>query len=417
MVEIVWDAKQREAIEACCDIKRRVVAVTGKAGTGKTRLLLAVYTALTAAGYRVVLCSTTGKAAKRIFEATGIEALTIHRLLEYSHPGEPDPKTGKPRFESFPKRDRSNPIEYDVVLADEYAMVNHETHRNLFDAIPAGGAIRVFGDINQLKPVEESKKLQTEPSPFQILLTKFSGIVLETIHRQDEGSGIITNADRILRRRAPTRFPDCDLKITDRPIDTIIEYVLDKLDNNIDFSKPENQIITQQKNSWIGTVKLNQQMQNIFRPESDGWVHLPRHDWAKDVNMRVRIGDKVIITKNNYDLKVYNGETGIVIECSEYGEVVIDLGDREAVIPPILPVINSYGKTVEIDPRKDVDLAYALTTHKVQGSEYNHIIYILNKSTSFMQGRSNFYTGLTRAKKHAMIITDQFSLAKSVTSE
>ena len=161
-----FDKTQAEAIGACCDISRRIVPVTGAAGTGKTTILQNVYKTLKARGHQVVLCAPTGKAAKRIQEATGIRARTIHRLLEYPHPGERDEKTGKTLISTDPKRDRQNPIDFDVVLVDEYAMVSVEVHRNLIDALPHGGIIRMFGDANQLQPIESSKRLQAEPSSF-----------------------------------------------------------------------------------------------------------------------------------------------------------------------------------------------------------------------------------------------------------
>jgi exodeoxyribonuclease V alpha subunit len=412
------DQLQQEAIANCCDMKKRVWPVTGPAGSGKTTILKKVYELLVAHGYRVVLVATTGKAAKRIFEATGIPAITVHRLLEYTHPGEPDPRTGKPRLDSFPRRDRHNPVEFDVVLADEYAMVNHELHRNLFDALPPGGIIRVFGDVNQLKPIEENKKLKELPTPFENLLATFTGTRLSTIHRQGEGSGIVQAGAKILARRIPSRADDFIMNITDRPVDALLELVLDELDNHgVDFSKLDNQVLTQQHGTWIGTVKLNGQLQNLFRPEKDGWVRLPRHDWAKDSVVRVRNGDKVIYNRNNYTLGIYNGETGIVVDCSEFGEVVVDVGDREVVIPPSLEIKTGEGRVIYVDPRKDLDLAYVITPHKAQGSEYKHVIYMLNKSTNYMQGRSNFYTGITRAREKVFVITDQRSLSASVFKE
>jgi len=128
-----------------CNLANRVVAVSGSAGTGKTTVLEEIYNNLTAAGYTVALCSPTGKAAKRITEVTGISAQTMHRLLEYSHPGDPDPRTGKPMGESRPQRNRATPLEYDVILADEYMMVPQDLHDALFAALPHKGVVRVFG--------------------------------------------------------------------------------------------------------------------------------------------------------------------------------------------------------------------------------------------------------------------------------
>jgi exodeoxyribonuclease V alpha subunit len=415
------DKDQLEAVNMCTNVDKRLVGVTGSAGTGKTSIMKAVFVALTNAGYDVVLCAPTGKAAKRIKEATGIGAMTIHRLLEYTHPGEPDPKTGKPVRISYPKRDRINPLEVDFVLADEYAMVNQEIHRNLFDALPSGGCVRVFGDINQLPPIESNRHAKDLPSPFEDILTndKIPSIRLETIHRQTEGSGIVSNGALINKGFIPTRHDDFALVITDSPVNALKELVYDARDHGPDFSSLVHQIITPTNKTWIGTVALNPMLQDIFHPDTDKWWYIPRHKWdaAKRKNIRMTVGDKVINTNNNYELQIFNGESGIIkaIEGDgEYADIVIDFGDREVVIPPELEVVNRAGREVLIDPRKDIDLAYALTTHKSQGSEYGHVIYLLNKTSKFVQSRKNFYTGVTRARVHATVISDQTSLGYSV---
>lgn len=418
--QLTLDPKQQEAVELCCDISKRVVAVTGAAGSGKTTILEMVYKALRDHGYSVVLCSPTGKAAKRIYEVTGIDAMTIHRLLEYTHPGDPDPKTGKPVAFSYPRRTRSNPLEYDVVLADEYAMVNNDVHRSLFDALPNGGCIRVFGDNNQLPPIEEDKRLQQEPSPFLSLLRKFPSVILDTIHRQGKDSGILLNLQSVLNGRMPTRNDQWSMHFTDQPVTSLRDYILSSLEDSIDFTSIDNQILTPQNTSWVGTVKLNSLIQALFHNAMEPAMFVPRHNWVKGEGdekggiIRMFVGDKVIATRNMYDLHVFNGESGKIIEITDDGELVIDFGDREQSIPPILMVQNRYGKIVEVDPRKDIDLGYAITTHKSQGSEYKRLVYLLNRSTGFMQNRRNFYTACSRGREHVHIITDQRSLSQSL---
>jgi exodeoxyribonuclease V alpha subunit len=421
MPDLLLDPQQDEAINLCCDVTKRVVGVTGPAGSGKTTILRRAFNALREHGYSVALVAPTGKAAKRIYEATGIEAQTIHRLLEYSHPGDPDPKTGKPVNYSFPKRTRSNPLDYDFIFADEYAMVNHDVHRSLFDALPTSGCVRVFGDNNQLQPIEEDKRRENEPSPFTMLLGKFSSVKLETVHRQGADSGILLNLQAILRGRLPTRNDQWSITFTDRPVDVLRETILDAADTERDFRLIDNQIITTQRNTWVGTEKLNAMIQSLFHDRLDPAVFIPRHQWhmgeggQKGGMIRVYKGDKVIITSNMYDLHVFNGETGVITEVSNDGEVVIDFGDREVCIPPTLLVVNRYGRTVEIDPRKNIDLAYAVTTHKMQGSECKRVIYVLNKSTAWMQNRRNIYTACSRGREHVHIITDQRSLTSSIS--
>lgn len=409
------DETQTEAIQASCDVSKRVVSVTGPAGTGKTTILKKAYEVLVAAGYTPALTAPTGKAAKRIKEATGIPATTMHRLLEYTHPGERDPDTGKVIGHSYPKRDKRNPLGYDAVFGDEYAMVNHELHRNTFDALPPGGLIRVFGDIHQLNPIEKSIPLREKPSPFKELLEnkKLKSVYLEHNYRQEEGSGIIFNAHRILKGFIPQRTEDFQMNITNSPIDMVFTIMTEAHHEGVDFASVDHQIITPGNKSWVGTVKLNASLQNFLRPETDLWQSIPRHKWIR-TPVRMRPLDKVVITSNNYTLEVFNGETGIIQEITDYGEIAIDLGDRMVVIPPIQAVMHSSGRMIEIDPRKDIDLAYAMTTHKCQGSEYGHVIYVLNKSTGYVQSRPNFYTAVTRARKKVNLVSDQRSLSTSV---
>jgi exodeoxyribonuclease V alpha subunit len=161
-------------------------------------------------------------------------------------------------------------------------------------------------------------------------------------------------------------------------------------------------------------------IQGLFHNRMEPCVFVPRHAWVKGENdekgglARFFVGDKVIITSNMYDLHVFNGESGKIIEFDSDDGIVIDFGDREQVIPSSLMVLNRYGKMVEIDPRKNVDLGYAITTHKSQGSEYKRVIYILNKSTAFMQNRRNFYTACSRGREHVHVITDQRSIGMSL---
>ena len=415
MEKINFDDSQLKAIGACCDIERRVVAITGEAGTGKTTILQNVYDTLTARGHKVVLCAPTGKAAKRITEATNIPARTLHRLLEYPHPGEKDEKTGKTLISTDPKKDRLDPIEFDVVLCDEYAMVNVELHRNLLDALPSGGIIRMFGDANQLQPIEtaQSKRIQKAPSSFLQMLEKFDGIWLENIHRQKEGSNIIENGHRIIKGLVPIRKEDFTIKMTNEPVTAIQDFMMDNLADEIDYGSLTNQIISPTKVGWVGCEALNGAIQQLLQPSSKNYMELERHKWVSSGYMRIYEGDKVIFTVNNYPLEIFNGETGIVTRLKDDGGVEVDFGDRIADIPMSLMMEGRQG-TYYMNPQKDIDLAYVITTHKAQGSEYDRVCYVMNKSRSWLLNRKNLYTGITRAKSHVTIVTDQTSLTRSL---
>ncbi len=424
---IVLDPKQQEAVDLCCDIERKVVGVTGPAGTGKTTIIRMVYKKLKEAGYTVALTAPTGKAAKRIYEATGIEAMTMHRLLEYSHPGDPDPKTGKPVGYSFPKRTNQNKLEFDVILADEYKMVNEELHSNLFIALPRGGVVRCFGDDNQLAPIENDKRV-TGPCPFDRLIydekQRFPVVKLEHVFRQAEDSGILFNCQLILKGKNPTRNDQWTMDITDMSIKALTDYVMAREDEDISFSHIDNQIIVPQNKSGVGTLSLNTLLQGMYHNTTEDSMFIDRHSWVvgadgkKGGRIRVYKDDKVIITQNIYDLGVFNGETGKILSLDDdTGEILVDFGDREQVIPPVLLVQNREGRESAIDPRKSLDLAYAITTHKSQGSEYKRVVYILNKSNAWMISRRNFYTAASRAREHVHLITDQRGLYIALTKK
>lgn len=411
--ELELDETQTQAVDRCCSLKERIVPVTGAAGTGKTTILQNVYRNLYKQGCTVVLCAPTGKAAKRITEATGIQAQTIHRLLEYPHPGEVDQKTGKALTTSDPKRDRKNPIEYKVVLVDEYAMVSVEVHRNLLDAMPHGGVIRMFGDANQLQPIESNKRLQALPSSFLGMLSKFNGIRLETIHRQAGDSNIISNGQRIITGQIPLRKEDFKLLFTDEPVQTVLDFVMDNLAEEIDYGTTNNQIISPTKVGWVGTEALNAAIQQLLQPSTKSYVEAERQKWSNIEEQRFYLGDKVIYTVNNYALDVFNGETGTITGFTGDGGIKVDLGDKDITIPVSLEMVGRHG-TYFMNPQKDLDLAYVITTHKSQGSEYDRVCYVMNRSRSYLLNRKNMYTAISRARTHVTVITDQISLNLSM---
>ena len=427
-MQVTYDDKQRAAIDACCDVKKRIVAVTGKAGTGKTLIMKEVSDRLSEAGYSVQTSAPTGKAAKRIREVTGLDAQTNHRMLGYGMPVDlevEDEKKGGTKVvqvSTGPKYDRSKPLMYDTILCDEYAMVNQDIHRSIINALKSGARLCMFGDVNQLRPIEEDKRLDNQPSAFMAALEKFGGIILDTIHRHDAGSGIATNGALILQGRMPRGSDDFALRQTDNPVRAVQEFVELSLSSGHDYSDSDNQIITCMNKSWIGTQKLNIVLQSMFWDRARPFIELPRYRIGnvQQPPIRVQVGSKVVYTANTYDLGrddgsfAFNGEVGKVININyEEGGVEIDFGDRTVIIPPLLVVVYNDGRAVEQDPRRNIDHAYVLTTHKCQGSEYKHVAYVLNKATMWAQSRRNFYTAVTRAREHCTVFTDMMSLSKS----
>lgn len=405
------DEQQALAIKLCTDATKRLVGVTGAAGSGKTTIMRYVYEELTARGLKGALVAPTGKAARRIQEATGIEAFTIHRLLRYTHPGDPDPKTGKPIGVSVPTMTRDNPLELDFVLADEYMMVNIELNRNLIDAIPPGGVLRVFGDANQLPPIEPNSFNKPEYiAPFVDILTRFESVRLEKNHRQGSGSGIATNGQRILKGMCPVSNDETTIVITDQQVQKLVNLVKE---TGTLFAQLDNQIITPLSKNVTGAKAINAVLQPLFHPTMDGAQSMPRNKWDEDQPLELLVNDKVIFTENDYNLDIFNGEVGIVTDITEFGEVTVNFGDRTILIPPVVQTENKNGDTISYDPRKKLQLAYVLTTHKTQGSEYQHVIYMMSRGGYILQIRSNFYTGTSRARTKLTIISDLQSFQRS----
>jgi len=292
-------------------------------------------------------------------------------------------------------------------------MVNVEVHRNLLDSLPNGGVIRMFGDANQLQPIEQIKRLQKEPSSFLKMLEKFDGIRLETIHRQAAGSSIIENGARIVVGKMPIRKEEFALKISSEPVQAVQDFVMDSLDDGFDYGGLDCQLICPTKVGWVGTEALNGALQLLLQPSSKDYLNVDRHKWIKEEYIRFYVNDKVINTNNNYPLEVFNGETGLVKGFTSDGSITIDFGDRTIDIPPSLEMQGRNG-IFYINPQKDIDLAYAITTHKAQGSEYQRVCYIMNGSRSWTLNRKNFYTGISRAREHVTVLTDSRALTLSL---
>jgi ATP-dependent exoDNAse (exonuclease V) alpha subunit len=173
--------------------------------------------------------------------------------------------------------------------------------------------------------------------------------------------------------------------------------------------------------SWIGTQKLNIVIQSMFWDRARPYIELPRYKAiSKEVPpIRVQVGSKVVYTSNTYDFGdgasyAFNGEVGRVVSINyEEGSVEIDFGDRTVVVPPLIVQVYPDGRVIEQDPRRNIDHAYVLTTHKMQGSEVRHVCYVINKATLWGQSRRNMYTAVTRAREHCTVFCDMQSMAKS----
>lgn len=429
MIELTGD--QQSAIQQCTDLSKRVVSVTGQAGTGKTYIINEACRRLTDRGRTVALAAPTGRAARRIYESTGRPATTIHKLLGYGKP-EVDPNTGAPIKESGPTKHKDEPLEYTDVIVDEYAMVNEELHRNLIDALPKGGRLLAFGDVNQLPPIENWEiKTYDGLSPFERLLRLPSSVSLDVVFRQAGDSGILENARRVRNGHPPIKRADFNIVISPSPIKLLREHIAK---SGIDYQLLANQIITPSRNGQLGTHTLNQAIQRFYGP-TEG-LFLPRHKWDAERTVYVHVGEKVICVENTYDMRDFferfhkwkddvtpdwdtfipapddhrmlNGEIGIVQTIRDDGSIEIAFSDRVVQVPhSYRDWVPRANQMLTRDPRKCLELAYAVTTHKMQGSECDNVAFVTNRIQWANISRNNIYTAITRAKHSVTYITDQ----------
>lgn len=396
--------EQQHAVDLCADFQERVVGVTGGAGTGKTKTLGVAYQACVdkLQPGQVILCAPTGRAAKRIQELTGIYATTIHKLLEFPTPDDPqkDEDGNIIQPENKPRRNRYNPLVQRVVFVDEASMVGPTLYSQLMDALPTNGAVRFFGDNNQLPPVEPGTP------PFLDILAKKKNVTLTFNFRSDDF--IVANAQRILTGSIPLRNPRFEIMYTENPIAELIKFA----DQN--FMRADHQIIMPTRKGKYGTIRVNPSLQLKYN-RNGALLRLDRHE-STEAPLAVRGGDKFLWVKNDYALNMFNGEIGNVDWVNpEDGSLNLVTPERELIVPARVKAYSAYhGGMISYDPRKNIELGYAVTTHKSQGSEFSHVIYCICAGQAFLLNRQNLYTAVTRAKQQVIIICDRKSMGLSL---
>jgi exodeoxyribonuclease V alpha subunit len=379
---------QREALKTV--LANRVIVLTGGPGVGKTTLVNSILIILRAKGVKCLLCAPTGRAAKRLTETTGLEAKTIHRLLEIN------PATG--RF----LRDESNPLACDLLVVDETSMVDVLLMHSLVRALPNHAGLILVGDVDQLPSV----------GPGTVLGDLIeSGVVpvvrLTEVFRQAAGSRIITTAHRIRQGQMPDMrgaHPSSDFHFVERgdPVKiaaTLVKIVQERIPERFHLDAIRDvQILCPMNRGSLGVRELNTALQRALNPAQQGQPSVERFGW------RFQIRDKVIQTENDYDKEVFNGDIGTVeqIDSVEH-QVGVRFDDRI--------VKYDFG---ELD---EVALAYAVTIHKSQGSEFPAVVIPLATQHYMLLQRNLIYTGITRGKKLVVLIGQKKALGIAVHND
>ena len=381
--DISYDEIQLEAVRTA--ISSKVMVLTGGPGTGKTTTTMGIITAYRLAGCRILLAAPTGRAAKRMSEATGMEAKTIHRLLEFKPP------------EGYQKNEEK-PLEGDVLILDECSMVDVMLMYNLLKAIPEHMSLILVGDTDQLLSVGAGNVLKDIIDSGRIPVVR-----LTRIFRQVQGSRIIMNAHRInkgeaidMRGGKDADFFFAGKATNEEVVDTLVRYCTQNLPRyyHVDAFK-DIQVLTPMQKGICGAANLNQLLQEAMNPTK---IFLHRG------GTQYRLHDKVMQIRNDYEKEVFNGDIGTVTKVDmEERELTVDFDGRDVI----------YDVT-ELD---ELVLAYAVTIHKAQGSEYPIVVMPFTMSHFVMLQRNLLYTGVTRAKKILVLIGEKKAVYYAIKNE
>ncbi len=381
--QITYDEVQLEAIRVA--VSSKVMVLTGGPGTGKTTTTMGIIAAYRAAGCKIILAAPTGRAAKRMSEATGMEAKTIHRLLEYKPP------------EGY-QRKEENPLEGDVLILDECSMIDIMLMYNLLKALPAHMTLIMVGDTDQLPSVGAGNVLGDIISSERIPVVRLS-----RIFRQAQGSRIVTNAHRInkgeqidMRGGRDSDFFFAAKETNEEVVELVVKYCTENLPRYYHVDALQDiQVLTPMQRGVCGAANLNQVLQEAMNP---GSILLRRG------GMQYRLHDKVMQIRNDYDKEVFNGDIGVINH--------VDMEERELTV-------NFDGREVvyDVSELEELTLAYATTIHKSQGSEYPIVVMPFTMSHYVMLQRNLLYTGVTRAKKILVLVGEKKAVWYAIKNE
>lgn len=407
---IELDDLQRKAVLE--SIKNGLLILSGGPGTGKTTTINTMIQYFEEEGQDILLAAPTGRAAKRMTEATGYEAKTIHRLLELGGPGETDYTNTKVAFE----RNEENPLEADVLIIDEMSMVDIHLFQSLLKAVTVGTRLIMVGDVNQLPSVGPGQVLRD-----LIDSGCFPVIMLQKIFRQAGESDIVVNAHRIrqgqeIRMDNKSRdfffLPRNDVNVIYKHM---VQLVTEKLPRYVNATPFDIQVLTPMRKGVLGVETLNQILQEYVNPPAPGKAE---HECGGTL---FRQGDKVMQIKNNYRIEwevvskygipidkglgVFNGDMGTIREIDEYSQsVTVEYDEGKRVTYPFSDM-------------DEVELAYAVTIHKSQGSEYPAVIMPLLGGPKMLMNRNLLYTGVTRARDCVTILGSADTVMQMIRNE
>ena len=411
------DSLQEKAVYEA--VNSGLLVITGGPGTGKTTTINTIIRYFEMEGMEILLAAPTGRAAKRMTEATGCEARTIHRMLELvpsGAPGGDSDKSGLGASGMHFDRNEENPLDADVIIIDEMSMVDIALMHSLLLAVTAGTRLILVGDENQLPSVGPGNVLRDI-----IRSGCFSVVELKKIFRQASESDIVVNAHKINRGEQVTinnksrdffflKRYDADIIIR-----VVIALIQEKLPRYVDAKPYEIQVLTPMRKGLLGVERLNQILQRYLNPPDE-------KKKEKEIGQRLfREGDKVMQVKNNYQLEweilgrykipvdkgvgVFNGDTGIMTEINEFAETAtVEFED---------------GRQAEYSFKQleELELAYAVTIHKSQGSEYPAVILPILSGPRMLMNRNLLYTAVTRARKCVTVVGSETTFAEMIRNE
>jgi exodeoxyribonuclease V alpha subunit len=385
-LDITLASKQIEAVRRA--VTDKVLVITGGPGTGKTTIVNAILKIFVNSGVKLLLAAPTGRAAKRMSEATGHEAKTIHRLLEYS--------IQKDGFQ----KNAQTPLECDLLIIDEASMIDTILMHHLLKAIPPKATFILVGDVNQLPSVGAGNVLHDIIASGALPVME-----LNEIFRQDRESLIIVYAHKIKQGQMPA-FEPSDHKLADfsfieeekpeKVLGIIFELVKERIPKRVGFDPIEDiQVLTPMHKGIVGAGNLNLELQNALNPVPDSL------SWG---GKNFRINDKVMQIHNNYEKEVFNGDIGRIARINVEGrEVTIDFDGKK--VPYDYPDLN------------EVVLAYAISIHKSQGSEYPAVVIPIVTQHSVLLQRNLIYTAVTRGKKLVVMVGSKRALAIGIGND